>query len=270
MHKIKSFLFFLKTINQQRYVIKKLVARDFQKKYLGSYLGLPWAFLQPAAYVLTIWFVFSVGLRVGAIEEGIPFLPWLLCGMVPWLFMSESINSTTGSLLEYTFLIKQLNFRVGIIPLIKIVNALIIHFFLLLIMILIVLLHGFKPTIYWIQLPYYLFASLIFLIGLGWLSSAMIVFVRDTRQIVNVMLTLIFWLTPIIWSHTMLQGRARLLADLNPLFYITNGYRDTFINGKWFFEQSTLTIFYWAISLLFFVGGAHIFQKLKPHFADVL
>lgn len=270
MHRLRSFLYFLRTLIQQRYVIKKLVARDFQKKYLGSYLGLPWAFLQPSAYIITIWFVFSIGLRVGTIDGEIPFLPWLICGMVPWLFMSDSISSSTGSLLEYSFLIKQMDFRVGMIPLIKISNALIIHFFLVLFMIVLVVLNGFYPTIFWLQLPYYMLASVFFLIGLGWLTSSLIVFIRDVKQTVSVLLTLMFWLTPIIWSHTMLSGKARYLVNLNPIFYITNGYRETLITGQWFFDQPKLAIYFWFVAMFFFVFGAYVFQRLKPHFADVM
>jgi lipopolysaccharide transport system permease protein len=84
MQQIKSFLFFLKVIYQQRYIIQKLVVSDFQKRYLGSILGLPWAFIHPAATIMVLWLVVNIGLRGGDIGGGLSFLPWFVCGIVPW------------------------------------------------------------------------------------------------------------------------------------------------------------------------------------------
>lgn len=270
MHKIKSFLYFLKVIYQQKYIIKKLVLSDFQKKYLGSYIGLPWAFIQPAAIVLVLWLVISMGLRFGDVGRDIPFLPWFLAGIIPWFFISESINSSSASLLSYSFLIKQMYFRVGIIPIITNITALTIHLFLVLVLVLVMVLYGYHPTLYWLQFPYYLAGTLLLLTGLGWLFSALTVFIRDVQQIIGVLLTLFFWLTPIFWPYTMMTGNMRYIVILNPFFYITNGYRDTFLSGGWFFHNPLLAIYFWGLVFLAFVAGALVFQRLKPHFADVL
>ncbi len=270
MYKIKAFLYFLKMIYQQRYVIKKLVVRDFQKKYLATYLGLPWAFLQPAAIILVLWFVITIGLRGGLGHGDAPFLPWFICGMIPWFFIQESLNSTSGSLLSYSFLIKQMYFRVGMIPIITLITALIIHVFMVLLLMLIVMLYGSYPTLYWLQLPYYMLGSVLLLMGVGWLTSSIMVFVRDMQQIISIFITLFFWLTPIIWPHTRISGNMRYLVDLNPFFYITNGYRESLLMEGWFFENVKLTIYFWGLTGLLFVAGALVFQRLKPHFADVL
>jgi lipopolysaccharide transport system permease protein/teichoic acid transport system permease protein len=270
MSYIKNFYYFNKVLFQQRYIIQKLVARDFQKKYLASYLGLPWAFLQPFSIILVLWFVVSIGLRGGDLSDGTPFLPWFISGMIPWFFIKESLHNSSSSLIDYSFLIKKMYFRVGMIPLIRIMTALIIHLFLIVILLIFVVAYGFYPTIYWLQLPYYLLCSLILLVGLGWFTSALMVFVRDVKQTLDVLLTLLFWVTPIIWPYARLQGNMRLVADLNPFFYLTNGYRETLIHGKWFFENISLTLYFWFLAIFFFIMGAFIFQKLKPHFADVL
>jgi ABC-type polysaccharide/polyol phosphate export permease len=269
MFKIKAFLYFIKTVYQQRHLVFKLVLRDFQKKYLGSYLGLLWAFIQPLAYILTIWFVVMIGLRGGE-REGIPFLPFLVTGMIPWIFIRDGLSQSCSSLYDYSFLIKKMYFRVGIIPLIKLFTVLIIHVFMIVVLLVVVLSYGFQPNIYWLQLPYYLICTLVLLIGLGWFTSALMVFVKDIRQTIDVLTTLFFWLTPIIWPHQRIEGKMRYLVDLNPFFYITNGYREALIYEKWFFEQINLTLYFWFVAAFFFVVGAYVFQKLKPHFADVL
>jgi len=271
MYQIKAFLYFLKMIYEQRYIIRKLVLRDFQKKYLGSYLGLPWAFIQPAAIVLVLWLVITLGLRAGDDDPGSPpFLPWFICGMVPWFFILESINNSSISLTSYSFLIKQTHFRVGVIPIITLVTALIVHLVMLALVLIIVSLYGYTPTLHWIQLPYYLVGSLLLLTGFAWLTSALVVFIKDIHQIIGILLTLFFWITPIIWSHTILTGEARLLADLNPFFYIINGYRETLLTHEWFFENVWLTLYFWGFVGALFITGAIVFIRLKPHFADVL
>lgn len=269
MRRIKDFSYFLMVIYQQRYIIRKLVIRDFQKKYLGSYLGLIWAFLHPLAFILAIWFVVSIGLR-GGDRDGVAFLPWFVSAMIPWFFIRDAWNNAAGSLMEYAFLIKKMYFRVGIIPIIKITSILIIHAFLLAILIIVLIFFGFSPSIYWLQIPYYLMGSLTLVVGLAWLTSALTVFIPDIKQVVNVCTTLLFWLSAIIWPHERLEGNMRYLADLNPFFYVTNGFRETLIYEKWFFEQPLLMLYFWSVAFISFVTGAFVFQKLKPHFADVL
>ncbi len=269
MHKIKSFLAFLQVIYQQRYIIHKLVTRDFKKKYLGSYLGMVWAFLEPAAFIVAIWFVVSIGLRGGE-RDGIAFLPWFVSAMIPWFFLRDGWTSASDSLNEYAFLIKKMYFRVGIIPLIKISTMLMVHLFMMLVLILIVAVYGFYPTMFWLQIPYYMLCSIILVTGLGWFTSALTVFVKDVKYVIGVITTLLFWLSAIIWPHERLEGAMRYLVDLNPVFYITNGYRETFIQQKWFFEQPTLMLYFWFVAAFFFIVGAFVFQKLKPHFSDVL
>jgi lipopolysaccharide transport system permease protein/teichoic acid transport system permease protein len=190
--------------------------------------------------------------------------------MIPWFFISESINTSSVSLSSFSFLIKQMYFRVGIIPVITIVTALIIHLFLVLILMLVVVLYGFSPTLHWIQFPYYLFGTVMLMIGFGWLSSALTVFIKDMKQVISIFITLFFWLTPIIWPHDRLTGKSRLVADLNPFFYITNGYRETFLTHEWFYENLWLTVYFWGFVAFMFITGALVFHRLKPHFANVL
>jgi len=270
MFYIKSFFYFLLTIYQQKYVIGQLVKRDFQNKYLASYIGLPWAFIQPAMTIVVIWFAMTYGLKIGKIDGGLPFVPWFICGMIPWLFISETISSSSSSLIEYSYLIKKTSFKVAIIPFIKIFTALIVHLFFIVVIAVFAIGYGFKPCIYWFQIIYLLFSSLILLTGLGWLLSSITVFVRDMGPIVNVVISILFWATPIMWPYTMLSGNMKYLALLNPFFYITNGYRYTFLAKAWMFQNVEMTIYFWVTTTFIFIAGALVFKKLMPHFADVL
>ena len=193
-----------------------------------------------------------------------------ICGIIPWLFISESISSSVGSLLEYGFLIRKTTFRVSIIPLIKILTAFVIHLVFVGILIAVCIVYDFEPGIHWLQIPYLMVATLILLLGIAWLVSALNVFTRDTGQVVYVLLPILTWLTPIMWPYSILQGNMRFMALLNPFFYITEGYRSILLYNKSVFANAELTLFFWGVTLSFFVLGAWIFKKLSPHFADVI
>ena len=270
MFYLKSFFWFLLTIYRQKYVIGQLVKRDFRNKYLASYIGLPWAFIQPAMAILVIWFAMTYGLKIGIMDSGFPFAPWFICGMIPWLFIAETLSSSSGSLLEYSYLIKKTSFKVAIIPLIKIFTALIIHLFFIVVLAILAMAYGFKPDIYWLQLIYLIFAAFVLLTGLGWLISSVNVFIRDMTPIVNVVISVLFWATPIIWPYTMLTGNLKYLALFNPFFYIIEGYRYVFLEKAWMFQNIEMTIYFWVVTGIIFVAGAMVFRKLMPHFADVL
>jgi teichoic acid transport system permease protein len=270
MFSLKSFFSFFITLYQQKYVIGQLVRRDFQNKYLASYIGLAWAFIQPAMSIVVIWFALTYGLKIGKMDSGLPFFPWFICGMIPWLFISETLSSSSGSLIEYSYLIKKTAFKVAVIPFIKIFTALIIHLVFLVVIAVVVMAYGFKPSIYWLQLPYLVFAAFFLLTGLGWLISSITVFVRDMSPIVNVVISVLFWATPIMWPYTMLSGSMKYMALLNPFFYIIEGYRYTFLGNSWMFQNMQMTVFFWVTTAFIFIAGALVFKKLTPHFADVL
>ena len=78
------------------------------------------------------------------------------------------------------------------------------------------------------------------------------------------------WMTPIMWSYSILPDRYQWLAKLNPMYYIVEGYRDTLINKVWFWDRYFQTVYFWVLAIGIFVLGSIIFKKLKPHFSDVL
>jgi ABC-type polysaccharide/polyol phosphate export permease len=262
----------LQTILSNRYLLGTLIWHDFKSRYLSSYIGLPWAFVQPAVYVLVVWFAFTYGLRAGFTSSGVPFGAWLIAGLIPWLFISQTMIVSCLAITEYGYLIKKTQFPVLLIPIIKIFSGMIVHAVMMgCIVILLIFSFDITPTIYWIQIFYYLFAMLFLLSGVAWLFSAINVFIKDMAHIVNILTTIMFWSIPIIWPYTMISGsNLRFIALLNPFFYITEGYRYTFIEQRWFFEFPEMNIFFWTISIATFVFGLNTFRRLRPGFGDEL
>ncbi|MBJ6751572.1 ABC transporter permease [Geomonas anaerohicana] len=270
MSSIKMFFAFLKELLGSSHIILELTKADFKKKYLGSYLGILWAFVHPAVYIVVVWFVFEVGFRSQPLAN-FPFVLWMLTAIMPWFFFSDCLQSATTSIIENGFLLKKMVFSMGMLPIIKILSALIIHAFFVLVIFIMFMLYGFPPSLYNLQVFYYLFCTIALLLGLTWLTSSLTLFLKDTPQIVTMILQLAFWMTPIFWSTKNLSNHTLNLIKLNPIYYIVEGYRESFIYKTWFWQSHyMLTLYFWCVTGFFFVIGGLIFRRLRPHFADVI
>jgi ABC-type polysaccharide/polyol phosphate export permease len=273
MNRIKDwtllFLRFVVTLFKSRSLVFNLARRDIQSKYLGSYMNFLWGFVQPTITILLIWFVFDVGFKVPPVGQ-YPFVLWLIVAIIPWFFFSESFGNATNSILDYSYLVKKVVFKVSVIPIIKILSALFIHLFFIVVILLAFLAYGYRPRWCNLQIIYYLFATIVLVVGLSWITSSLVIFVKDIGQVVSMLLQFGFWLTPILWDIKMVPEQYQPLMKLNPVFYITEGYRSSFISGIWFWEYPHWTLYFWILTGIIFVLGAIIFIKLRPHFADVL
>ena len=264
------FLDFFADIFNSRQLLWELTKKDFQVRYLGSYLGVIWAFIQPLITILIFWFVFQVGFKSMPVEN-FPFILWLVTGMFPWFFIADSISCSVGAIADNSYLVKKVVFRVSLLPIVKIISALIVHLFFIGILFLMFLAYGYYPNLYNLQIIYYLVAAtLLLLLGFSWLSSALMVFLKDIGQLIGMLLQFGFWMTPIFWNFKIIPEKYAFFLKLNPAYYIIEGYRNCFIYQKWFWQDLSLTIYFWTFTGVFLLIGIIAFKKLRPHFADVL
>lgn len=242
---------------------------DFRNKYAGSLMGVTWAFIQPMMTIIIYWFIFQVGFGSKPVE-GYPFILWLISGLIPWFFISECIIGVTTSLAEYSYLVKKVVFNINILPLVRVISCFLVQVFLVLITILFFVFFGYYPDAYYLQLPYYMLYMIVLLMGIGYLTAALYPFFKDLLQIVNIVMQVIFWLTPMVWNFSIMPEMVQKILVFNPIYYIVEGYRNAFIHKEFFWENGQMGIYYWGIAILFLLLGKKTFQKMKPHFADVL
>lgn len=254
-----------------RTLILRLSLNDFKTRFAGSYLGIVWAFIQPIVTILLYWFVFERAFHATGVGN-VPFALWLTSGLVPWFFFSEALMGGTSSLIEYQYLVKKVVFQIDILPVVKVFSSLYVHVFFVLFTIAIFMASGIGISVYWIQIIYYSLCVVVFTLGLAYITSAVTAFFRDLTQIINVLLTVGTWLTPIMWNFDTaeLPWLLSILFTANPMFYIVQGYRDSLVNHIWFWQRPALTLYFWMISIIVFCLGTVIYRRLKIHFADVL
>ncbi len=262
-----------KEIIKKRRLIWDLSKADFRKRFVGSYFGIVWMFIQPLATILIYFFVFQLGLKSTPPMPGVPYVLWLIPGIVPWFFFSEALNCVTGCLQEYSYLVKKVVFQVEILPIIKLISCMIVHLCFLVIMLFVFLCYGRQPMATWIQILYYTLAASMLALALGYLTASVHVFFKDMAQLISICLQFGMWLTPIMYHEETFADDAPWVVSLlkvNPFYYITAGYRDSMLTGNWFWERPKLTLYYWAVTMLLGLIGLKVFKRLRPHFSDVL
>lgn len=247
----------------------ELTKKDMKEKYIESYLGILWAFIQPTITVLIFWFVFEIGFKSMPMGN-VPFILWFICAIFPWNFFNDSLNNATSSIIANSYLVKKIVFRVSLLPLIQILSAGIIHVFFIAVTFIMFSLYGFYPNVYMLQVVYFLFASICLAFGCSLITSTLVIFLKDIQHLVMMILQFGFWMTPIFWNLTLIPEKYRLIFTLNPMYYITEGYRNSFIYHKWFWEMGYLNIYFWVFTIALILAGLHLFKKLRPHFADII
>jgi ABC-type polysaccharide/polyol phosphate export permease len=217
-----------------------------------------------------LWIVFVKGLKVGE-QNNVNFVSWFFTANIPWLFLNEAINGVTAVYHEYAFLVKKVSFRLPLLPLVKILSALCMHLVFVVILVFVLIFNGIFPSMSWIGLFYYLFAAVVLLFCVGWLLAVLNIFMRDVGQLVSIMTQFLFWMTPIVWNADIMPAKWSFLLLLNPIFYITEGYRDVLLSKKMIWEQNWLHFsIFWTTVLLFGVASLYSYKRLRRHFADLL
>ncbi|MDY3918775.1 MAG: ABC transporter permease [Candidatus Limivivens sp.] len=262
-----------KDIYKNRRMIYKLAKNDFKTRYAGSMFGTVWAVVQPLVTIAVYYFVFGFGFRGGQNVGEVPFVLYLVAGIVPWFYFSEALTNGTSSMLEYSYLVKKVVFNIQVLPVVKLVSATFVHLIFIVIAFLLFAFFGRFPDLYCLQIVYYFACLAILTLALSYTTSAVVVLFRDLGQIVNILLQVGVWLTPIMYDVNMMFANhpwvPRVLR-LNPVYYVVNGYRDALINKRWFWEEPEWTIYFWVLTILLFLFGRWVFQRLRVHFADVL
>ncbi len=261
---------FLRNLVERRTLIFQLVRRDFEKRFVGSAAGWIWGVVHPLVLLLSWTFVFDWCLNVrlprGEVTEN--YTLYLFSGFLPWLLFQETVQRSAASLLEHSNLIKKTVFPSEVVPLTIFLSSLINHLIGLVLVVgaIAIWLNHFSVMI--LLLPLYMFLLGLFSLGIGWIVAALNVYVRDTAQVVLVVLTLWFWTTPIFISESQYPPPLRFLIAINPLAYVVGAYRDRLLSYR-LPDLAELAVVA-AYAVVTFVVGGLFFRYLKRGFADVL
>lgn len=268
---MSTFIEILKDHWQYRQQIFKLSISDLKKTYRGAALGWAWAIIKPAVTIFVYWFAFEIGLRAGKDVNGFPFFLWLIAGLIPWFYMNNMITSGTDSIRKYSYLVTKMKFPISTIPTFVSISKFIVHILLITITIGIFVLMGRMPTIYMLQLPFYMLLNLIFFTVFSLLSGLLASMSKDFANLVKSFVTAVFWLSGIIFNiNTISIPWLKSLLMINPVTFLIEGYRNCFINQVWFWEQPKRLMYFGIILLVLIILAIWTYRRLRKEIPDVL
>ena len=265
---------FARNLIERRTLIFQLVKRDFQQRYVGSAAGWLWGLVQPLVLLVSYVFIFQIclGQKPGPDDVTTNYPMLLFCGMLPWLLFQETVLRSSASLVEQANLITKTVFPAEIVPVSIFLSSLMSNALasVLAIAAAAVFLHHVSPLL--AALPVFMLLLGMFAVGIGWIAAALHVYLRDTAQILVVILTLWFWATPILITEVQLRKAGHwpvVLVNLNPLTYFVRAWREVLLGYRipalwhsgWIAAVSAIVVF---------VLGGLFFRYMKRGFADVL
>ncbi|HYI92424.1 MAG TPA: ABC transporter permease [Bryobacteraceae bacterium] len=261
---------FLRNLLSGRTLLIQLVRRDFAKRFVGSAAGWIWGLIHPLVQLMVWTFVFQVCLKQepppGEVTNN--YTVFLFAGYLPWMLFQETVTRSATTLVENSNLITKTVFPSEILPVTVFLSSMINHLLslALAIVVIAVWVGGVSPMA--LLLPIYMLLLGMFAIGVGWVVASLQVYLRDTAQVLMVLMTLWFWITPIFISEELVPPQFRFLIRLNPLAYVVRAYRERLLSYRP--PEYTELVILTGYAVAAFVIGGLFFRHLKRGFADVL
>ncbi|MGE7121266.1 ABC transporter permease [Peribacillus sp. NPDC097264] len=267
---MSSALTVLKEQINNFYLVRRLSAYEMKSANSNNYLGILWEIINPMIQIAIYWFVFGFGIFNRKDVDGHPFLPWLMAGIVVWFFVNPATTQASKSIYSRLNMVSKMNFPMSVIPSYVIFAKLYQHFMLLAVIIILLVFTGYVPTFYIVQLPYYIVATVALLFSFGLITSTLSTVIRDVHNMIQSLMKILFYLTPILWILNATQHPTIVsIMKLNPLYYIVEGYRASLLGESWYFiGHWEYTLYFWAVVLVFFLIGSSLHVRFRDRFVD--
>jgi lipopolysaccharide transport system permease protein len=261
---------FSRNLIERRALLYQLVVRDFEQRFVGSAAGWMWTLIHPLVLLASWTYVFQVCLKMHlpATEVTQNYTLWMFSGYLPWLLFQETVNRSSTSLVEHSNLITKTVFPAEVVPISVFFSTLLSHLMALILMLVVIgiWLGHFSAVV--LMLPIYMALTGLFAVGIGWIFASLQVYLRDTAQVLLVILTFWFWITPIMIPESQVPPRFQFLIQVNPMAYVVKAYRNSLLSNHLPDTGQLLLLGVWA-GATFVIGGL-FFRHLKRGFADVL
>lgn len=240
-----------------------LTEKEIKVRYKNAILGFLWMFLNPLLQMMVIGFIFSLVFRIGIKD----YYLFLFAGLLAWNFFSLSLSSSTASIVNNRSLIAKSSFPRMVIPLSQILSNF-FHFMIAMSILIVLLVFLEKGSVKFFLLPFLFFWEIIFIVGLGLLTSAAYVFYRDISFLVQMFTMIFFYATPIIYPMSLVPEKWLIFFYLNPLVGIISTYQSVLVDQP--FLPPFIIMMQVLISFVILLVGIFFFKKKSVFFADWL
>ena len=241
-----------------------LTRKEMQVRYKNNVLGYLWSVLQPLSFALVYFIAFKIFMRV-QMEN---YTLYLLTGMFPWQWFANSVNEASGTFTSNTSIIKKINFPRNLLVAATIIKDA-FHFILCIpVIMMFCFIYDSPISITWLYgIPILLVLQAVMIYGLSLIISTVNLFFRDLERIVTILVTFLFFLTPIVYNYEMVPEKYRQLLALNPMAFLMTSWRGLFLTGQMDWSAILVTLVW---SVILYGLGQIIYKKLVWRFAEVL
>lgn len=245
-------------------IVIVLIQKDLKVRYKNSVLGYFWSIAHPLAFAFVFYIAFKIIVKI-PLEN---YALFLICGLFPWQWFTNSVNASPMIFLGNAPLIKRVNFPRNLLPFTLVLQDM-IHFLLSLpVIILFLLMAGKTPSYWWlVGIPILLVSQFLLTYGICLIIASVNLFFRDLERLTTIVTTVIFYVTPIFYPASMIPDRFLSYMNLNPLAAMVSGWRNLFLNGHVDIGNS---IFAMCYGILLLAIGTTVYRKLSWRFAEVL
>ena len=255
-----------KDLYNYRELLKTSVKKDIGGKYKHSFLGVLWSFINPLLQILVYALIFPLVMKNGGSYKD--YTVFMVCGLIPWAYFTTVINRASFIMIENGNILKKVYFPRSILPL-SLVTSETINFLVSCIIILaFIVIKGFGISKFILFFPLVLLIQYVLLLGIALIFSAITVYMRDIQHFIGVVLQLLFYATPIVYSIDTIPEGFRWILKWNPMTYIIEGYRAIFYNQT-MPDLKSLGVL-GIISIIILIVGYLLFNKLQKRFAEEL
>ena len=246
------------------HLLRELVKRDFHARFTGSALGVFWAVLQPLSLVILYWFVFTYMFSRGPAAENKNYIDFLIAGLLPWLGLNEGIIRSTTSIVDNAPMVRRLAFRSELLVLVPNASAMIFELIALALFGGFLLVRGLPLRFVWL-LPFALVVQFAAQVGLGWILAASYVFFRDLMPIIGFVLSVVFYLSPILYP---VGGRFERFFVWNPMTPLLGLFRSAMLSAA--LPAASSIVFLVIVATALFTGGLMFFRRAQGTLADLI
>jgi len=243
-----------------RELIWALALKELKIRYKRSVLGFLWALLNPLLFMLVLTVVFTGIIRVDKHHYAV----FVLSALIPWTFFAQSLSYAAESIVGNADLIKKVKVAKLVFPVAALVSNMINLLLSLIPLVLIILFTGLPIYWTWIFLPIPLLALTLITLGMTFFFATANVYYRDVSHILQIVLQLWFYLSPIFYSPDFVPDKYQFFFKLNPMIYVLNGFRLSTYNGMLPTWKNILASFVCGFVALFI--GFRIFRKYQDEF----
>ena len=247
----------------------RLAKAELRKLYMTSDFGMFWAIMKPIMYLLMFYVAISTGFKGGKDIDGTvcPYFIWLAAGILQWQFISDLLVGGAHCFNRRKSIVRNIKYPLSTIPMISVVSKFFVYLIMIGLFMIVCILLGVYPSIYWLQMPIYIVLTVIFLYLWVMITSLISIISADILEFIKTIRTAFFWLSGILFN---VKGRKSPFFTWNPISYLAEGFRNTFAYHIWIWEEKRLLMHFGIVLILMTIVACLLFKRMEKRLPEIL